>query len=189
MYNFTFQIPRVVPASVEHTHGYIRYEIIAILGGTFVDLKYSIKIKVVKSVGQTVAIEPALQRPCEVEIVKHLAHNSSIQTKMIVSLQKRVFVAGEDAVISIDIYRIPTGVVKIKYIEIKLLKIIRYTDDGCCGPESTTNKKTVKKEFCPDLPVNGFKFKLPSFIASTQNLCKVFDVSHFLEVKGKVGKI
>jgi hypothetical protein len=189
-YNFMCVLPNEVPTSVEEEKGHVRYTASVILERPWkFDLKYCLGLTVIRHIDLNTEL-PALRMPLQMEVSKtfNCLFCASQPMIMQVMLPMSGFVAGQNVAITIIITN-PTSTA-VDHVELKFVKIIRYTSDFP-RTKIVTDYRTIHKDMCVGSIANGIKqydkqFQVPLLPPSTLNRCRVVDVSYHMHVKAKV---
>lgn len=190
---FSIQLPSTLPQSLTETFGYIRYSIrVKLQRSRKFDLLYSINFQVRKQVDLNREF-PELRMSNEIEKEKTFGFLcfASQPLRMKVTIPRTGFTPGQIVKITTEIVN-PTST-KVKSIKISFVKKVKFnsTNPYFCTKEE---ESIVNSEVCEGSVRYGSKtyenhFQVPSSIQiSTNNSCRVINLSYEIHVKCKVSR-
>lgn len=124
-YNFALQLPPLLPASFEASHGHIRYEVEAVLDVPWgFDKEFKLQFTIVRN--DDLNFDPQLRMPCQMEEITTFCclFCQSAPLMMTVSVPCTGFAAGQN--IPININYVNKSDVDATRTKINLKRIIRY---------------------------------------------------------------
>lgn len=194
IFNFTIKLPLNIPSSIEEDKGYIRYSAHVILKRPkHNDLKISRNFNVIRTIDLNKNF-PDKKLPVEVEKISKLGCFCCSKSSLIltVKIPGTAFVSGQTFKISTNVINLTRS--ELESVDISFVKRVFYFSSSL-GSKSKEKTSVVKSESIRSPEIIGGKifyiknFQIPKVVPSTENSCRVIQVSYEIHVGSKVGII